>query len=211
MKKIILASQSPRRSEILKKAFYDFVSIPTHVSEIPDKNLNTNEQIIDIARRKAKSCEALIHDLGLASFDFPVKMGLIVAADTMVCVEEQILGKPETTSMAFDFLKSLSGKTHQVKTAVFVINLQTLEEVSLIETTDVTFRVLSDHEILTYIATGEPMDKAGAYAIQGEGRKLVKDYQGDFDNVVGLPLQAIEKLFKIKSWTCSRSIPEIKS
>ena len=211
MKKIILASQSPRRSEILKKACYDFVSIPTHVSEIPNKNLNTNEQIIDIARRKAKSCEMTIHDLGPASFDFPVKTGLILAADTMVCLKDQILGKPENENMAFDFLKLLSGKTHQVKTAVFLIDVLSSEEVSLIETTNVTFRTLSDQEILTYIATGEPMDKAGAYAIQGEGRKLVENYDGDFDNVVGLPLQAIEKLFKIKLWTCSRSTPEIKS
>ena len=211
MKKIILASQSPRRAEILKKACYDFVSIPTHVSEIPDKNLNTNQQIIDIARRKAKSCESMIRDLGPAGFDFPVKSGLILAADTMVCLKDQILGKPDNETIAFNFLKSLSGKTHQVKTAVFLINLLTSEEVSLIETTDVTFRGLSDPEILAYIATGEPMDKAGAYAIQGAGRKFVENYDGDFDNVVGLPLQALEKLFKIKSWTCSRTSPAIKS
>ncbi len=204
MKKIILASQSPRRSEILRKANYDFVSIPTHVSEIPDRNLNTTQQIIDIARRKAKACEAVLRDQGLGSFNVDLNSDLILAADTMVCFSDQILGKPESEDIAFCYLKLLSGKTHQVKTAVVLIDLQTTEEVSLIETTDVTFRELQDQEILTYIASGEPMDKAGAYAIQGNGKIFVSKYAGDFDNVVGLPLPAIEKVLKIKGWTCKR-------
>ena len=122
----------------------------------------------------------------------------------MVCLKEKALGKPDSESMAFQFLKELSAKTHQVKTAVVMLDLATHEEVSLIETTDVTFRALTDDEIADYIKTGEPLDKAGAYAIQGLGRKFVKNYHGDFDNVVGLPLQAIEKVFKIKSWTLKR-------
>lgn len=205
-KKIILASQSPRRSEILKKAKYDFVSFPTHVSEIPDKNLNTDQQIIDIAGRKAKFCLQLFrsgkHDHSLASVN--LKSDLILSADTMVCVQDQILGKPETEQMAFEFLKSLSGTTHQVKTAVYLIDLASNEETSLIETTGVTFKKLTDEEIISYIKTGEPMDRAGAYAIQGLGGKFVSEFIGDYDNVVGLPLHAIEKVFKIKGWTFKR-------
>ena len=209
MKKIILASQSPRRSEILRRARYDFISIPTHVSEIPNKNLNINEQIIDIARRKARFCLSLLQAKGLGAF-FVSAADLILAADTMVCLSDQILGKPENEEIAFQFLTLLSEKTHQVKTAVVMIDLTTQEEISLIETTQVTFRKIAPIEINEYIKTKEPLDKAGAYAIQGIGKKFVTQYDGDFDNVVGLPLHAIEKVFKIKSWTCSRSIPEIK-
>ncbi|MBC7466252.1 MAG: septum formation protein Maf [Bdellovibrio sp.] len=205
-KKIILASQSPRRSEILKKAKYDFVSFPTHVSEIPDKNLNTDQQIIDIASRKAKYCAQVFTsetpDHGLKPID--ISRDLILAADTMVCNLDQILGKPESLQMAYDFLKSLSGKTHEVKTAVYLIDLANLEETSLIETTGVTFKTLTDNDIWDYIKTGEPMDRAGAYAIQGLGGKFVSGFVGDYDNVVGLPLHAIEKVFKIKGWTFKR-------
>ena len=203
-KKIILASQSPRRSEILQKASYDFVSIPTHVSEILDKNLSGNEQIIDIARRKARACWQLVRDQSLVATNFDHHTHLILAADTMVCVDDHVLGKPDDQKMAFQFLKLLSGRTHQVKTAVHIIDLATSDQESLIETTNVSFKILNDSEILGYIATGEPMDKAGAYAIQGLGGKLVAGYVGDYNNVVGLPLHAIEKLFKIKAWTCKR-------
>ncbi len=209
MKKIILASQSPRRSEILKKANYDFVSIPTHVSEIPDKNLTVDEQIMDIARRKARFCLATLQGQRLAGENSPHEH-LILAADTMVCLSDQILGKPENQDEAFQFLNLLSDKVHQVKTAVIILDVNSQDEVSLIETTEVTFRNLSDSEIWDYIKTGEPMDKAGAYAIQGLGKKFVTHFSGDFDNVVGLPLHAIEKVFKIKSWTLKRLLPEPK-
>lgn len=207
MRKIILASQSPRRSEILKKANYDFVSYPTHVSEIPDKNLNIDQQIIDIARRKAKFCYDQVKQSqahGLARPD--TANFVILAADTMVCLLDQILGKPDNEQMAFDFLISLSGRTHQTKTAVVLIDMATGEETSLIETTDVKFKELTNEEIWDYIKTGEPMDKAGAYGLQGLGGKLVEHITGDYDNVVGLPLHAVEKVFKIKEWTFKRLV-----
>lgn len=214
MKKIILASQSPRRSEILKKANYDFVSIPTHVSEIPDVNLTLNEQIVDIARRKARFCLALLQDQGLGSIagtsphqSYDLKQDIVLAADTMVCIADKILGKPESHEEAFLFLKMLSGQIHQVKTAVILIDIASQDEVSILETTQVTFRDLTETEIWDYIRTGEPMDKAGAYAIQGLAEKFVTRFDGDFDNVVGLPLQAIEKVFKIKLWTLKRLHP----
>lgn len=200
MKQLILASQSPRRSEILKNAGYQFVSFPVHVSEIPDKNLILNEQIIDIAKRKAKACQSLALGQGLE--------GVVLSADTMVCLGSETLGKPENDKIAFSFLKKLSGRGHQVKTAIYLIDLHSTEEMSHVETTEVFFRELNDKEILNYIATKEPADKAGAYAIQGQGRQFVEKYVGDFDNVVGLPLQALQKLFKLKSWNFQTRQPE---
>ncbi|MBC7421668.1 MAG: septum formation protein Maf [Bdellovibrio sp.] len=192
MKQLILASQSPRRSEILKNAGYQFVSFPVHVSEIPDKNLNLDEQIIDIARRKAEAAKAKALVEGLE--------GIILSADTMVCFGSEALGKPETNQIAYDYLKKLSGKKHQVKTAIYLIDLDSGDVASHIETTDVHFKNITDEEIWSYIATKEPADKAGAYAIQGIGGKFVEKFEGDFNNVVGLPLQALQKLFKLRAW-----------
>lgn len=192
MKQLILASQSPRRSEILKNAGYQFVSFPVHVSEIPDKNLNIDQQIIDIARRKAEAARTSALYQGLA--------GVILSADTMVCLGSETFGKPETDQMAYEYLKKLSGKKHEVKTAIYLIDLSSNQVLSHIETTEVHFRQLSDDEIWQYIATGEPMDKAGAYAIQGNGRNFVEKFVGDLNNVVGLPLPALQNLFKLNSW-----------
>lgn len=197
IKTLILASQSPRRSEILKSAHYFFVPYPVYVSEIPQKNLSLDEQIIDIARRKAIACEQTFTDLR--------REHVILASDTMVCIDEMALGKPENENQAYDFLNQLSGRTHQVKTAVILNDQETKKSVSHIETTLVEFKKLTPEEIWIYIKTKEPMDKAGAYAIQGIGKKFVKKFSGDFNNVVGLPLQAIEKLFTINGWQFKRS------
>lgn len=196
MKQLILASQSPRRSEILQKAGYQFVSLPVHVSEIPNKNLNLNEQIIDIAGRKAKACAELPQAQGLDA--------VIISADTLVCLDEETLSKPENEQMAFEHLRRLSGRPHHVKTAIFLLENKTQKCVSHIETTLIYFKPLSDQQIWDYISTQEPMDKAGAYGIQGLGGKFVEKYEGDFYNVVGLPLQALENLFKLNSWTFPR-------
>ncbi len=195
IKNLILASQSPRRSEILNKAGYKFIPLPVYVSEIPDKNLSLNDQILDIARRKAMAAAKEFRDKSLAT-----KSSVILSADTMVCFNSSALGKPENEKMAFDFLSLLSGNQHQVKTAIYLLDLDTNENVSHIETTEVFFRKMNDQEIHDYIATKEPLDKAGAYGIQGGGAQFVKKYEGDFNNVVGLPLQALENLFKLKGW-----------
>ena len=195
LKNLILASQSPRRSEILKKAGYQFVPFPVHVSEIPDKNLSLNEQILDIARQKSDAVVRKIQAKGLA-----LKDSVILCADTMVCIDAEALGKPENAEMATKYLRLLSGNQHEVKTAVYLLDLNTNESVTHIETTSVFFRTLSNSDISEYIATKEPFDKAGGYAIQGIGGKFVEKFEGDFDNVVGLPLQALEKLFKLKEW-----------
>lgn len=192
MKTLILASQSPRRAEILKKASYHFLPFPVYVSEIPSENLSLDEQIIDIARRKAEACAKLWPDKSLD--------GVILASDTMVCMDNKAYGKPENETQAFEFLKKFSGKSHDVKTAIYLIDLQSLQTVFHIETTQVTFKHLSDEQIWKYISTKEPLDKAGAYAIQGQGQQFVEKFDGDFNNVVGLPLIALEKIFMINKW-----------
>ncbi len=202
----ILASQSPRRAEILKNARYFFVPFPVYVSEIPQKNLSLDEQIIDIARRKASSCYEKWTDKSLDA--------VILASDTMVCIAEKDesgqsidrpLGKPEDEKQAFDFLNRLSGQEHEVKTALILIDLKTQKEISHIETTKVFFKNLSDKDIRDYIQSGEPMDKAGAYAIQGLGKKFVDHFEGDYNNVVGLPLSALEKIITINKWQMRRT------
>jgi septum formation protein len=202
MKQLILASQSPRRSEILKNAGYQFVSFPVYVSEIPDKNLSLDEQILDIARRKAEAVPQALRDQGLY-----IKNGIILTADTMVCFNGNAIGKPVDENEAAEFLRLLSGQNHQVKTAVYLLDIETEELTSHIETTEVQFKKISDLEIMEYIKTGEPLDKAGAYAIQGLGGKFVEKFIGDFNNVVGLPLHAIENLFKLKKWNVQKTPP----
>lgn len=204
LKKMILASQSPRRIEILKNAGYQFVSFPVYVSEIPNKNLRLDEQILDIAKRKSDAASMQWRSEPRETSDY-----ILLTADTLVCVDEQILGKPENEQIAFEYLKLLSGRVHQVKTAVGLLDLSTNEYTSHIETTDVHFRTLSDVEIQNYILTKEPFDKAGAYGIQGEGGALVQKFNGDYQNVVGLPLHAIENIFKLKEWDFQKTQHEI--
>ena len=204
MKKLILASQSPRRSEILKKAGYQFVPFPVYVSEIPDKNLSLDEQILDIAKRKADEVLARLQADSLVLDD-----AVILTADTMVCFADKALGKPDNAIMAADYLRLLSGRKHQVKTALYLVDLKSGVHASHIETTDVHFKKLTEDEIQKYIATGEPLDKAGAYAIQGLGGAFVEKFDGDYNNVVGLPLHALENLFRIKSWIFQRTLNDL--
>lgn len=200
LRQLILASQSPRRSEILKKAGYQFVPFPVYVSEIPNKNLSVDEQILDIASRKARAAAEQYQAQGLAS-----GAQVILSADTLVCLGEETLGKPETPEQAMEFLRLLSDREHSVKTAIYLIDLVTQEHLSHLETTQIVFCNLGESEIQNYVASGEPLDKAGAYAIQGEGHRFVAQINGDFNNVVGLPLHALENLFKLKAWKFLRT------
>lgn len=192
MKTLILASQSPRRTEILKNAKYHFVTFPVYVSEIPDKNLSLDEQIIDIARRKGLACL----DQYTHKHPTEVQNCVIVCADTLVCLDEEPIGKPEDEEDAIQILKRLSGRDHQVKTAVVVIECDSKKITSHIETTDIAFKELTEKEILDYVKTGEPMDKAGAYGIQGLAKNFVQKIKGDYNNVVGLPLEAFEQMIQ---------------
>lgn len=197
MYQLVLASESPRRRQLLQNAGFVFDVHPVKVSEIPDKNLNIDEQILDIAGRKAKA--ALSELKTTSSRDF-----LLLSADTMVVYHTQTLGKPSNPEEAYEFLKLLSGKTHEVKTALCLVESRGGQQVSHLETSRVIFRSLSDDEIWTYIQSGEPMDKAGAYAIQGLGGKLVQEFSGDLDNIIGLPVRAFEDLLAKMQWPVKR-------
>ncbi|MBC7371559.1 MAG: septum formation protein Maf [Bdellovibrionaceae bacterium] len=193
MYQLVLASESPRRKQLLETNGFVFDVVPVKVSEIPDKNLNIDEQILDIASRKAKAAFALLKP----KLDAPF---VLLAADTMVVYHDQTFGKPRNQDEAYEFLSLLSGKTHEVKTGLMLVESLGGKTVSHLETSRVSFKNLTDEQIWTYIQSGEPMDKAGAYAIQGIGKKLVENFEGDYDNVVGLPVKVFAGLLTKAGW-----------
>ena len=180
MVRIILASQSPRRKKLLKNLVDAFDIIPSDADETLPEGAIPAECAVEIARRKV--------------FDIKEKNPdcLIIGADTIVVYEDKILGKPRDEEDAYRMLSFLSGKTHSVYTGLVVSSGE--KTLSFAEETRVTFRELSAEMIKNYIATGEPMDKAGAYGIQDKGSLLVEKINGDYFNVVGLPVCRLAKM-----------------
>jgi len=180
---VILASASPRRKELLCLLFDNFRVIPSEFDEskVPPE-LGPAEHVVYSSQMKARDVAAKYPD------------SLVIAADTVVVVDETILGKPADTKDAARMLRLLGGRVHQVYTGVSIVARGS--ERSGFECTDVTFRELDDDIIARYIATGEPMDKAGAYAIQGKGSVLIKGISGCYFNVVGLPIYFLSKLLE---------------
>ena len=173
---IILASQSPRRRELLERmGVRDFRIVTPDIDEHMDRNLPPEELVRRISLEKALAVQ-------VQEGNGPI----IIAADTVVALDGAVLGKPADQLEAFKMLSTLSGCRHQVYTGMTVLRGEERHTVS--EETTVTFRELSSEEIDRYIATGEPMDKAGAYGIQGYGALLVEGIQGDYYNVMGLPV-----------------------
>ena len=173
---IVLASGSPRRRELLTMlGISDFRILPAKGEEIVPEGVGPAETVMALARAKAQEVAACSE-----------KDDVIIAADTIVWIDGEILGKPKTAGQAHQMLRLLSGRTHKVYTGVCVIRGDAEELES--ECTEVRFRELSDAEIDAYIATGEPMDKAGAYGAQGKAALFVEGIDGDFFNVMGLPL-----------------------
>lgn len=184
-KKIILASKSPRREELLKSIGMNFEIIPSNFEENIEGKRFTRKFIESLAYEKAKDVEERVNE------------GLIIGADTVVILGNKILGKPKNEEEAIQMLKSLSGKTHKVITAVAIIDKY--ENKTLINSTitKVTFRKLALREIEAYVKTGEPMDKAGSYGIQNAiGTLFVEKVNGCYNNVVGLPLNLLAKMLK---------------
>ena len=181
--KIILASQSPRRKELLAREKIAFSVHVTDADETVREKMSPRDLVEELSHRKAKSAAA----------DFSREKVLIIAADTVVALGDEIFGKPEDEEDARRMLCSLSGKAHSVFTGVTLAYVED-GEVSYRKTvceTKVYFRSISEDEITDYINTREPFDKAGSYAIQGIASKFVEKIDGDFDNVVGLPVSAI--------------------
>lgn len=174
---IILASQSPRRRELMGLITKDFEVKVSEVDESLPEGISPRDAVMYLSKIKAEP--------------FKNEQQIVIGADTVVAIDNKILGKPKDKQNAFDMLKTLSGKTHSVFTGVTITKGESTNTFAV--ETRVTFFELNDQEILDYIATKEPMDKAGAYGIQGYGSLLVKEIQGDYFNVVGLPISKLNQ------------------
>ena len=191
---MILASASPRRKELLERVGFDLVLVPTNI----DESRLADEDPLSMVQRLAyeKACSAL-------DAYGPLSAGeVLLAADTIVWMGDSIYGKPADSEDACLMLRELSGKTHHVSTGVCLfLGTQDSQPTRrlVVQTSNVTFRTLDDDEIRAYVQTGEPIDKAGAYAIQGGARKFVSSLEGDYDNVVGLPVtRVLEELASMR-------------
>ncbi|MDE3068554.1 MAG: septum formation protein Maf [Verrucomicrobiota bacterium] len=186
MPPLILASASPRRAELLRKLKLEFEVIPSAAPEILDENLSPLELCQLNAHRKARAVAKKIPDV------------LVLGADTLVFLDREILGKPRDLDEARRMLERLSGRTHQVVTGVSLICLRAHRERIFAARTDVTFRALTPEQVEGYLARVQPLDKAGAYAIQESGDLVVSEISGSFSNVVGLPVEKVEA--ELSSW-----------
>ncbi len=186
---LILASKSPRRIELMKNYGYDFLSVPAVKEELIPENSSVKEAVTLLAEQKAKEVAESYPD------------AVVIGADTVVALDGRIMGKPKGETDAFNMLKSLSGRVHEVLTGVCILSPD--KRHTFCERTEVEFYPLGDDKINAYIRTGEPMDKAGAYAVQEYGALFVKRINGDFFNVVGLPIsrlaQELEAVVNIKN------------
>ena len=187
---IILASQSPRRRELLERmGLAGFRVVSPDVDEHMEEALPPAQLVCRLSQRKARAVREQVGD-----------EGLIIAADTVVALDGTVLGKPADELAAFKMLSTLSGVRHQVYTGLTV--LRGGEEHTEYEVTDVSFRELTQGEIEDYIRTGEPMDKAGAYGIQGYGALFISGIQGDYYNVMGLPVCRLGQLLETLGVHC---------
>lgn len=171
---IILASKSPRRRELLSMLGLEFTVIPAVGEEKVDDDLTPGETVMSLSLGKAREIADSHPD------------SLVIGSDTLVYLEGKPMGKPHSREEAAEMLRKLSGRVHQVYTGIAVV--QGTDEKVDFEKTDVQFRELSEEEIEWYIGTGEPMDKAGAYGIQGQGAVFIPKIDGDYFTVMGLPL-----------------------
>ena len=187
MKKIILASNSPRRRELLSALGLEFEVIPDNTPECIGEDMTPCEVVMELARFKGNNV--------LKKLDY-AEDAVIIAADTVVSVDNRILGKPHSKEEAEEMLKLLSGRSHFVYTGVYVIENNGGKSANFYEKTEVCFKSLDINEIKDYINTGEPMDKAGAYGIQNFGSLFVEGLNGDYFNVVGLPVCKLGKVLR---------------
>lgn len=178
---VILASQSPRRKELLGLLHIPFTVKVADIDETMDPTLDPKDEVARLSRMKAA---AIDHNDG----------DIVIAADTIVVSEGKVLGKPKDEADAIAMLSMLSGKTHQVMTGMTV--LQGEKIISHTEITDVCFRELSEQEISDYVASGDPMDKAGSYGVQSGAAPFVEAIHGDYYNVVGLPVCRLSLILK---------------
>jgi septum formation protein len=178
---LILASASPRRQELLRQLQVEFEVWPAGVEELHQEQLTARELSLLNAYRKARAVAKKFPD------------HTVLGADTLVCLGPRLYGKPTGLPDAARMLRELGGQTHQVVTGVCLLRLRAHRETMFAETTEVTFRPLTKEQIDAYLLAVNPLDKAGAYAIQERGGELVADVSGSYSNVVGLPLERLRQ------------------
>jgi septum formation protein len=181
--RVILASASPRRAEILRTVGWPFDPLPVDIDETRRAGEQAVEYVKRLAREKAEAAAAR------------VPSSIIIAADTTVTIDDHILEKPADEADAERMLHLLSDRWHSVMTGLAIINCESSRTMVAHEKTEVKFAAMSDEEIAWYVKTGEPMDKAGAYAIQGLGARFIEEIKGDFFNVMGLPIRLVYEVF----------------
>ena len=184
---LILASASPRRAELLKLLPVKFQVLPGHADEVAHEHLSPLEVCQLNAHRKARAVAKKIPD------------ALVLAADTLVFLDNEILGKPRTLADARRMIARLQGRHHQVVTGVCMMHLRRHRERIFAVSTDVLFHPLNARQIRDYLASIQPLDKAGAYAIQDSGEKIISEISGSYSNVVGLPVEKLRE--ELESWS----------
>ncbi len=194
---LILASASPRRSDLLREFGVAFQVVPGRAEEIHPEHLTPHEICQVNAYRKAR----------IVAKKFPD--ALVLGADTLVCLGTKLLGKPASLKEAHRMLATLQGRTHEVVTGVCLIHLRNHRQRVFAESTTVTFRTLHSDQIRRYLSKVDPLDKAGAYAIQEEGDQIVKQVNGSFSNVVGLPLERLKA--ELELWNTPISVSALGS
>lgn len=199
MSQIILASQSPRRKELLEQIGLEFEICPAKGEEIITKSI-PEEVVMELSKQKAEEIAAMVSTFGEEHKDITTPSDiLVIGADTVVAYDGKILGKPVDEADAKRTLTMLSGNTHSVFTGVTLVLIDKsgrAGEIVFYEKTDVKMHEMTEAEIDRYIASGEPMDKAGSYGIQGKGAIYIEKIDGDYNNVVGLPITRIYQELK---------------
>ncbi len=198
--KVVLASSSPRRIELLKNLGFEFEVIPSNIEEIVEPGKTAAGTVIKLAKQKAESVLARVEADGKWQVGTEKDRLLVIGADTTVVLDNKMIGKPESVEDAKHMLMELSGRCHDVFTGVVILSKEAAQpkvsEVSSFEMSHVYFRTLTKEEIEAYVKTGEPMDKAGAYALQGIGSAFVQGIEGCFTNVIGLPVPLIVSMLR---------------
>jgi septum formation protein len=183
--RVILASKSPRRKEILNSIGISFEVIESSFEESFDPSREPADVVEYLSFKKAESVAGILND-----------EALVIGSDTVVVLDKEIMGKPQSEKHAYSMLKNLSGRWHHVYSGICVFNAGTGKYSTGFEKTAVKLKMLSDREIWDYIETGEPLDKAGGYAIQGVGSLIVEKIEGCYFNVVGLPVYRLSRLLE---------------
>lgn len=187
MNRIYLASRSPRRGELLRQIGIEFEVLPSDIDESVLPNESPEHYVLRLAQQKALVCARRIVDTGVPAYP-------VLAADTTVCVDGEILGKPENDSDAAAMLRRMSDRWHSVLTAVAVAHGDNVD--AMLSSTQVEMAPLSEGEIAAYVASGEPHDKAGGYGIQGLAGTFIRRIEGSYPGVMGLPLYETAQLLK---------------